>query len=87
MPQLQAAKKALRVDQRRRKVNDRWRRKLRAALHGVRDAVSAGEKKAAEEAVVKAESVLDRVSRRNIVHPNKAARKKSQLRRAVANLK
>ncbi len=86
MPQLQAAKKALRVSARRRVINDRWRRKVREALHDVRDAIRAQDKKAATEAYVKATSTIDRAARRNIIHPNSAARKKSRLHKAVVSI-
>ncbi|MEX1112557.1 MAG: 30S ribosomal protein S20 [Candidatus Andersenbacteria bacterium] len=87
MPQLQAAKKALRVSKRKRTVNDRWRRKMRDALNEIREALTANNRKAAEEAFQKAESVLDRAARRSILHPNKVARKKSRLKRAVSAIK
>ncbi len=86
MPQLQAAKKALRVSARKRVVNDRWRRQLREALHTVRDAITAGKKDEAQAAVLQAQSVIDRAARHHILHRNKAARKKSQLQKAVAQL-
>jgi len=84
MPQLEAAKKALRASRHRRIVNDRWRLKLRRSLHAVKDAIAKNDSAAATKAVLTAESVLDRAARRNIIHPNKAARKKSRLRRAAA---
>ncbi|MEX0649604.1 MAG: 30S ribosomal protein S20 [Candidatus Andersenbacteria bacterium] len=87
MPQLQAAKKALRVSDRKRAFNDRWRRKMRDALHELRDAIDSNDKKAAEEAFQKTESILDRATRRHILHPNKTARKKSRLKRAVSAIK
>ncbi len=86
MPQLKAAKKALRVDKRRRLVNDRWRARLRRSLYAVREALTNNDLAAAAQAVTTAESVLDRAARRNIIHPNKAARKKSRLRKAIANI-
>jgi small subunit ribosomal protein S20 len=87
MPQLQAAKKALRVAARKRVVNDRWRRQLREALYAIRDAIAAGKKSEAQKALLEAQSIVDRAARRHILHPNKAARKKSQLQRAVAKMK
>lgn len=86
MPQLQAAKKALRVSKRKRMFNDRWRRKLRSAFVELREAINAGDKKNAETAYVKAESVIDRAARRNIIHKNRAARKKSRLKKAVQSI-
>lgn len=87
MPQTAAAKKALRVSQKKRVKNDRWRRRMREALHAVRDAITAGGKKDAQEALVKAESVMERAARRNVIHGNKAARQKSRLQKTVNNLK
>jgi small subunit ribosomal protein S20 len=86
MPQIKAAKKALRSSQSKRAVNDRWRRKVRQALHSVRDALANKDKKTAGQAYLKAQSTLDRAARRNIIHPNKAARSKSRLQREIAKL-
>ncbi len=84
MPQLEAGKKALRTSARRRAVNDVWRKKIRIATKAIREAITAKDKKAALEKLQETESVLDRAARRNIMHPNKAARKKSRLRKMVA---
>ena len=83
MPQLSAGKKALRSSAKRRVVNDIWRRKMRTAMKALREALTAKDSKLAMLELVKAESILDRAARRNIIHPNKAARKKSRLRNAV----
>ena len=53
-------------------------------MKSIREALIAKDGKAALEELVKAESVLDKAARRNIIHPNKAARKKSQLRKKIA---
>ena len=86
MPNLDQAKKALRQDKRRRVFNDAWRAKLRAGYKAMRLAVAEGDKKKAEATYVDVSSVLDRAAKRNIIHPNKAARKKSRLAQAVAKL-
>ena len=86
MPQIKAAKKALRVSGRKRAVNDRWRQKLRDSFRAMRDAVANSDVKAAEKALVKASSNLDKAARRNIIHRHKAARKKSQLQKVVSSL-
>lgn len=52
------------------------RSKLRSALKKVRDAADGD---AAEEAYTKAKSLLDRAASRRLIHPNRAARIKSQL--------
>lgn len=86
MPQIKAAKKALRQSQRRRAVNDRWRRKLREVLNAIRDAVQAGQKSEAETAFQKAQSILDRAARHHVIPAHKAARKKSRLKQAISKL-
>ena len=82
MPQTKSAKKALHASERRRVINDRWRRKYRAAVKAVKDALKDGKKKEVPELLVDAQKNLDRAARRNILHPNKAARIKSQLQKA-----
>ena len=86
MPQLSAGKKALRTSARRRAVNDVWRQKIRSAMKSIREAVIAKDEKAALKELIAAESVLDKAARRNIIHPNKAARRKSRLRKTVATI-
>lgn len=83
MPQLHAGEKALRKNKRQRAVNDMWRKKLRMSLKAVRVALASKDTKAIAAEITKAESLLDRAARRNIIHPNKAARKKSRLRKAA----
>ncbi len=87
MPQLTAGKKALRKNERQRAVNDVWRKKLRGALKAMRLAIASKDTKAIAAELTKAESILDRAARRNIIHPNKAARKKSRFRKAAKAVK
>ncbi len=84
MPQLSAGKKALRTNARRRAVNDIWRRKMKAATKTIREALMAKNSDLAKQELSKTESIIDRAAKRNIIHPNKAARKKSRLRKSVA---
>lgn len=86
MPQLSAGKKALRTSARRRAINDAWRKKMKTSIKTAREAISEKDAKKATEQLSKAESMLDRAAKRNIIHPNKAARKKSRLRKALAAL-
>ena len=86
MPNLKQAKKALRAAANKRVANDVWRVKLRAAFKSIRLASVANDKPAAEKAYVEAVSILDRAARRNIIHPNKAARRKSRLAKAIAKI-
>lgn len=86
MPKIASAKKALRVNVRKRVVNDRWRKKLRESLHSLQATITAKDKKAAQTAFLKTQSVLDRAARHKIIHPNKAARKKARLHKAITKL-
>ncbi|MBI1833222.1 MAG: 30S ribosomal protein S20 [Candidatus Andersenbacteria bacterium] len=86
MPQLDQAKKALRQDKHRRMYNDRWRKNLRAGMKALRVASTAGDKKEAEKSFIAVSSLLDAAARRHIIHPNKAARKKSRLAKALAKI-
>lgn len=86
MPQTQSAKKALRASKNRRLINDRWRKKVRAALHAVQKAITTKDKKAAAATYLKLQSTLDRAARRNIIHKNKAARQKSRLQKSITSL-
>lgn len=86
MPQTSAAKKALRVNARRRVVNDRWRKQLRESLHAMGAALKGGDAKKAQEAFVKTQKVIDRAAKHKILNSRTAARKKSRLQQAIAKL-
>jgi ribosomal protein S20 len=86
MPQTSAAKKALRVSDRRRVINDRWRRQLRESLHDMTNALKGGDAKVAQEAFVKTQKMIDRAAKHNILNSRTAARKKSRLQQAVTKL-
>lgn len=83
MPQTHSAEKALRGANRRRVLNDRWRRKIREVLKAVREARATAKKEALVEAIDNAESVLDKAAQRNIIHWRQAARRKARLRASV----
>jgi len=86
VPQLKAAKKDLRKNQRRRAVNDRWRLAIRSTTRAVKEAIANKDMKTAQAALPKAQAALDKAATRNIIHPNKAARKKSKLEQAISQL-
>lgn len=78
MPQIKAAKKDLRVNARRRAINDRWRNKLRRIVREMKSAVSGNDKKTAEELLPKLHRAIDQAGQHGIIHPNKASRQKSR---------
>jgi small subunit ribosomal protein S20 len=81
-----ALKRARRSERRNRRNNER-RSVARRYAKKVRAAVAAKDPKAAREALAQAVQAFDKAARRRAVHPNYAARHKSQLARLVNSLK
>jgi len=78
-----SAKKAVRVQARKTDVNKARRSQVKTAIRKVDDAIAAGDKKAAQEAVKAAEPVMMRAVSRGVYHKNTGARKISRLNKAV----
>ncbi|AEP36691.1 30S ribosomal protein S20 [Taylorella asinigenitalis 14/45] len=68
------------------KHNSSLRSLLRTSIKRVRQAIEAGDKEKANEALSSATSVIDRVADKKIIHKNKAARHKSRLSAAIKAL-
>jgi small subunit ribosomal protein S20 len=75
-----SAEKRVRQSRRRQERNRQQRSRLKTAIKNV---VQAEDGDTASEAFRRASALLDRFSRKNLLHRNKAARKKSQLARIV----
>ncbi len=77
MPVIKSAIKKLRKDRAREVRNDEFRKELRDALRAV--------KKNTQDVKVlqTAYSVVDKATKRNLLHPNKAARMKSQIAKTI----
>ena len=63
--------------------NASLRSRLRTAIKGVQKTILGGDKKAAQEAFLKAQSTIDSIADKKIIHKNKAARHKSRLSAAI----
>lgn len=83
MPNVKSAEKRARTNRVRRDRNRSERSKLRTAIKRVREATT-GE--SARAALVDAESVLDRLARKGVIHVNAAARHKARLSAHVRRL-
>ena len=81
VPRIKSAKKALRKSKSAAERNRAQRSELRTAVKKVRAATTKAE---AEQALLVANSMLDRAGRKNLVHRRNAARMKSRLAAAVA---
>jgi small subunit ribosomal protein S20 len=75
----QSAKKQNRNSYRKWLRNRYVKGKMRAAVRVVREAIESGDYETANTWMPQASSELDKAARKNIIHPNKAARLKSRL--------
>lgn len=78
MPIIKSAKKRVRVAHKATVRNVRTKRTLKTAVKDLQKALTSGGKKA-DEALRDAQSAIDVAAKKNVIHKNKAARKKSQL--------
>lgn len=74
-----SAKKAARVAGRRQPRNKAIRSQVKTDISKAEKLIFTGELKAAQEAVVKAVSILDKAAEKKMIHSNNAARRKSRL--------
>ncbi|HTN48410.1 MAG TPA: 30S ribosomal protein S20 [Burkholderiaceae bacterium] len=83
MANTKQARKRARQSTARNAQNASQRSRARTAVKSVRNAVAAGDKKAAMETLSKATSVIDAIADKKVIHKNTAARNKSRLAAAV----
>lgn len=83
MPHTKSAKKSLRQDQKRRDRNRAVKKALRNELKKFQTAMKAGNTDLAKTEFVAVVKKLDKAAARRVIHPNAAARKKSQLARQL----
>ena len=84
MANTQSAEKRIRQSRKRTLQNRMQRSRMRTSIKKVMQATDAD---AAEQAFRDTSALLDRLASRRVIHPNRAARKKSQLAKIVAGLK
>ncbi len=78
-----SSEKRIRQDENRKENNKYFSKTTRNALKKLR---STREKTTAVEMLPKVTSMLDKLAKKNIIHPNKAANLKSKLKRQVNGL-
>ena len=86
MANIASARKRARQAVKRKAHNSSLRSRLRTAIKSVRKAVAAGDKAAATQTMQSAQSVIDRIADKKIVHKNAASRYKSRLAAAVKSM-
>ncbi len=87
MPNTKSAKKRLRQSEERRVRNRSARTILRSQVRKVREAVAAGSVDEAQSSFKEATRKLDKAGANKLIHPNKAARLKSRLSKAIKKAK
>lgn len=83
MPIIKSAKKRVKIAAKANARNTHTRRDLREALKSFNNAINSGKTEAIVKARNKATSAIDKAAKKNVIHKNKAARKKAQLAAAA----
>lgn len=79
MANTKSAKKAVRKMARKTEVNKSRRSRMRTYVRQVEDAIDAGDRKAAQDALQKAQPVIMQAAQRRILHKSTASRRVSRL--------
>ncbi|HUD81382.1 MAG TPA: 30S ribosomal protein S20 [Patescibacteria group bacterium] len=79
MPIIKSAKKRVRTTRKATARNSKTKRALRSAVKVFQKSVAAKDAKKMSAAFKNAQSEIDKAGKKNIMHKNKVARKKSQL--------
>jgi small subunit ribosomal protein S20 len=83
MPHTDSAKKRLRQNAKRQAHNQEVKKDIKIQIKQFLRAVKGGDKGATQQQYVTCAKKLDKAAARRVIHPNKAARKKSQLARLM----
>ncbi|MEF2176150.1 MAG: 30S ribosomal protein S20 [Candidatus Absconditabacteria bacterium] len=84
MPIKKASKKALKRSMKLREINLGFKIEMKKAIKEVKKAAKAGSADNSEVLLQNMYSAIDKAARRNIVHKNNAARKKSRLTKLLS---
>lgn len=76
----------MRQSRRRNVINTRTKFKFKTAVKETRTLISENNAKDAGESLKKAMSALDKAVKKNVIHKNTAARRKSRLQKAITKL-
>ncbi len=83
MPNIQSAKKRMRQNEKQRIHNRMYSSTLRTYVKKVNTLLDKGEYEAIPEAFRKLTSIVDKTSKKDIIHANKASRIKSRIALAI----
>lgn len=86
MPVIKSAKKALKVSIKKHSRNNAFRAKFREARRAFEKSILAKDLEASKLNLVALQSVVDKLSKKNIIHSNNASRKISKFARMLKTL-
>lgn len=86
MPIIKSAKKRVKITEKRTLRNRMNRSALRTAIKRFEKAIESKDVNLAKVELVKAESTIDKSTKKGIIHKNNAARKKSRLQKLFNTL-
>ena len=84
MPRTKSAIRAARVSEKREARNRSVKTASKSAIIKAEKAIAGSDPEAAKKEVRSAESSIDRAMKKNVIHPNTAARRKSRLAKKLA---
>ena len=86
MANIKSAKKRILTSAKKAEKNKAVKTTVKKAVKSVRAAVEAGDKAVAQEALKKAESIIDKAASKGVIHKNNASNKVSKLASSVAKM-
>ncbi|WEG10359.1 30S ribosomal protein S20 [Microbacterium horticulturae] len=86
MANIKSQIKRNKTNEKARERNKAVKSELKTAVRRTREAVSAGDKAAAEKALLQAGKKLDKAVSKGVIHSNQAANRKSAIAKQVASL-
>jgi small subunit ribosomal protein S20 len=86
MPIIKAQKKSVRQSEKRRVFNDRRRRAMRSIVKEIKELVKGKDSAKAHELLPTAYQAIDKATKRGVIKPNAASRKKSRLNRMIKEI-
>jgi small subunit ribosomal protein S20 len=83
MPKIKSAKKALRQNVRRKKLNLETKKKIRRSVKAYQGSLKAGSKEETKKSLASVYQSLDKAAKRGTIKKNTASRLKSRLARKI----
>ncbi|MFW6006372.1 MAG: 30S ribosomal protein S20 [Halanaerobiales bacterium] len=87
MPTIESAKKRVKTNAKKRKINRKWKDRLKNTIKEYKDLIQDKNIEEAEAYLKETFKVIDKCASKNLIHQNKAARKKSQFTKMLNELK